>query len=388
MLTLTTPLEAYRADLANNPGRSAFTSDDAKLLNVGVLLHRVTQLGTREADVRSTLLQSVHALARELAPGAEGLSPAVRAAVTAAEENGALNLSNVILHLVARADPSLSAVEGGRLLVQRARVARNAGEVEQARVLYDETLAVGRAEDCDELVARAYIGYALLARSRGNYPEASEHLGHAEASAHRSGSRVVMGMVSHELMVVAAIARRFDEAMVHAWAYFRSVEGKKDEESDALGNLGQILLESGRTRVALHTFSAALSRNPPRRSAIPTLGGAVRAAAIEGKEGMVRLLVAHIDRETAGAGLRPESVETLGEAAIALRAFDPQEAERRRGAALAEALRSGFHELVFRLESVEPELPRVQVPAQESKEAAHVVKEASRLRIAAEYAVS
>jgi tetratricopeptide (TPR) repeat protein len=366
------------------------TQDDAKVLSLGLLLHRVTQLRKRDPATAERLRDQAEHEALQLSDGplhdVSGLTSVVRHVANTVEDADALNLANVLLHLALLAGESIEPVEVGRILAQRARIARKAGALAQARTLYEETLALGNEIGSDELVARAHLGFGLMARARGNLPEDHRQIILAAEPAQRSGVGDVKRMVHQELMVLAALRRDFDEATLHAWAAFRDVEGDSVEGATALVNMGQALLDAGRTRVALRVFSAGLSRNPPTRLALPMLGGAARAAALLERHDLTRRFVSEIDARATGAHLRPEAVSALGEAARALAGFAPDEAEARRQAAHTEAVRSGFHQIVFELDRLETQIQTARPSSTPSVEVERVIEEAGMLFVSEKYA--
>jgi tetratricopeptide (TPR) repeat protein len=366
---------------------------------LGALLHRVTQLNGSPTDILDGLRKEVaqtasrvvaqegRRLDEQRTDAASLWTSLVQEAVVVAEDAGALRLANVILHLAYLAlKDQEPAVQHGRLIAQRARVARKANDVDQSRVLYQEALVLGEAIASDELIARAHIGFSLLARARGNLPAAISHIDCASDAAARCGVREVTANVHHERMIHAAMQSRFDDAVVHAWSAFRDAEGDAMREADALTNTGQILLDIGRVRVALRVFLAALSRRPPNRTALPLLGGAARAASLLGDEQLVRRFIANIDAMAIGPYHRHDAILAIGESAVALHPFAPAEAETRRAAAYEEAVRLQFHEYAFRFASFTSAAPLLQPEHAPSEDFLRAVGEAGSLEVAAEYA--
>jgi hypothetical protein len=187
-------------------------------------------------------------------------------------------------------------------------------------------------------------------------------------------------------MVFAAMKGRLEEAMVHAWTAYRELDGDPLQEASALTNLGQLLQLSGRQQAALHVYAAALSRKPPKRMLLPSLGGAALAASRLGNERLVRRFVAEIRSNAAGSDFLLDSVQARGEAAFALLPFAPDEAEAMRACAHADAIRAGFHQLAFRFETF-PDIDGAQEPDTETSDAlAQVLLEANALEVSAEYA--
>ena len=151
------------------------------------------------------------------------------------------------------------------------------------QALYAEAEAIGEADGEPELSARAWIGYAILAHMRGNYPEARRWYGAAVLIADDNGFREQSFSARQGLMVAAAVAGDFDRAMREGWQAFVLSSGDRDREAEVLTNMAQVLHESGRHDAALRGFAAAVTRTIVPTVLLPALGGAASAAAIVGR---------------------------------------------------------------------------------------------------------
>ena len=161
------PLEAYRRDVARLGDGRTFGPDDGTWVAAAMLLQRYVD---GSSDERVALAAE---LARYLAPeGTLTFSGAALRLAAQIERAGALHLAASWLSLLDRALPTRDALDVGRTRAQRASVARKLGALDAAQELYAEAEAIGDASGEPELSARAWIGYAILAHMRGNYPDA------------------------------------------------------------------------------------------------------------------------------------------------------------------------------------------------------------------------
>ena len=362
------PLSAYRADLSQSRGRVRLTQSDDDLIALGTLLSRCQQVRRHEggADVALRLRRDCVAIAQRIlrrearipqpssvvdpcaAPAAVAM---LRDVADVAEDGEALRIADALLVLAFKEyGAEAGKLEQGRLLAQRARIARKRGDRESANAMYDEVRLWGGG--ISELRARADIGQAMLARERGNLPAMRRLFASALEQAQSSGSGEVVAKAHHGLMLAAAAAGQFGEAVLHAWAAFRGVQGDRVREGEALLNVAQAVLDLGHPVIALHTFVAALSRSLPKRMELPALGGAAQAAAAIGETGILHRLVARAQLLVVD-DLGYDAVAAIAEVATALAVVHDPAAASWRVAALDAAKKSGFHEIVFRLENAD-----------------------------------
>ena len=362
------PLSAYRADLSQSPGRARLTQSDDDLIALGTVLSRCQQVRSREGgpEVAMRLRGECVSIARRILRREERVFASsslvgpcdppdavamLRDVVEVAEDGGALRIADALLVLAFREfGVEAGPLEQGRLIAQRARIARKRGDRESADALYEEVRVWGGG--LPELRARADIGRAMLARERGNVPAMRQLFTSALAHASASGASDVIAMSHHGLMVAAAASGQYGDAVLHAWAAFRGVEGDRIREGEALLNVAQAVLELGQPRIALHTFVAAISRNLPRRLELPALGGAAQAAAAVGELAFLQRVVTRAGL-LAGDDQSYEAVAAVAEVATALSTVHDPAAASWHASALSAAKKSGFHEIVFRLENVD-----------------------------------
>ncbi len=364
------PLAAYHDDRSRAPQLSALTECDTELVSIGVMLSRCAQLRQLSGGAMETvrlrlecLTQATRAMksanravpwsAKGIAVDARVLSMAVRSVADIAEDGGALRLANALLYLASQElGVESGAVERGRIVAQRGRVARKSGNTDAAEILYAEALEVAQREHSDELHARAEIGLGTMAWHRGNLPATRTHFSAALAAATRGAATEQAAMAHHGLMLVAAADGALDDAIVHAWAAFRDVAGDRVREGDALLNVAQTILAYGEPTTALRAFAAALSRPLPKRLELPALGGAAIAAATLGDTATLNRLVARIDVIAAGGDMPYERTSAQADVVSALAQVNDPSVETRRAAVMRAASAAAFHAIAFRMENL------------------------------------
>jgi hypothetical protein len=360
------PLAAYREDVANLAGRMP-SAIDGELLGIGVILHRCEQVRRAGDDgtVGELRLQCAIALRRAIAAlgdehsiplpsateDAAGIVGGLRALAEYAEDEGLLRLADSLLLLAYRefADDA-GTLEKGRLLIQRARIARKSGDIEGAATMYRIVHESADAASEPELIVRGEIGLGLLARERGNVPEMRARFEASLLVAEGAGLRELVATAHHGLMMTAGLQKRFGDAVIHAWYAFRETL-VEPARSEALVNVGQALIEYGEPETALHVLVAALARKLPRRLELPGLGGCALAAAALGNVALLERVMVRVDRIAGGNDFRYDAVLALADVVDALAMLNDARAEERRSIAIREASAGKFHELVHRLET-------------------------------------
>jgi hypothetical protein len=170
-------------------------------------------------------------------------------------------------------------LDEGRCDALRARLAWKLGQLDESLHRYQQLERAARKHKLGELRARAWLGYAIVARLRGNYPDSRQWAARTAAEADRLGLRALAGVAVHTQLVGAAVSGDFDSALVFGWRGFREALGDPVREAEMLVTLAQLLLDIGHPRLALRGFAAALDRKPIARFRYPALGGAAIAAA-------------------------------------------------------------------------------------------------------------
>src|SRR5437867_990366 len=224
MITSLPPLEAFRRDTVHLSSQDQTPARPAAWLSAAILLHRWSESSESEqaelrAALEGTLEQTIIADGRPLPrptprpAGDEWIAAEARRVANEAEEAGAIHLAWTILTLVESIRPD-DDLERGRCIAQRARIARLADDREGAEELYQTVEQVGRDSGNPELLARAFLGYGLLSRTRGNYPDARRWSTLAAAEADANGVTDVSSLAHHTLMICAGVAGDFDQSLL------------------------------------------------------------------------------------------------------------------------------------------------------------------------------
>ena len=354
MLIALPPIRAYRADTAAAP--HAELPDDASWLTLATQLSRAARVtGDSQiallADLARDAGQAVPADERELRDLACAVG--VRAA-TAMEDGARFHLAFTVLSGVLVLLDENAVRDRGLVLAQQGRIARQLGEQDEARRRYELVESLGEEFDVDELRARAWIGYGVLAEVRGNYPDVRKWSSRVLTL---EGLPLALRRLAHQSLTAAALAARdFDLAAVHAWSAFEGAAG--DGEAVAMIALGEVFIRAGHPRTALRSFGAALLRPLPPRLELPALGGAAVAAARALPALRARPLVeryaVRIQELVAGTQLPWANVTALADIGDAYSALGAQQAAatvRQQARTVAE--RHSFFELLARLETAE-----------------------------------
>jgi len=360
MLAPLSSLEAFRRDAATHDGGAG--TDDAAVACWLESATRLERAAMAQGTERERLLAGVLAQHGVVPfPATEVSSETIASTVSlfakAMEDQAYFRLAHSTLTSLLTIIPPDEVLLRGRIVAQQGRIARHLGEVAASARYYQTVDELGSEHQLPELIGRASAGLGVLAQSRGDYPEARRLF---ESIIALPGAADETVTIAHQqLMIAAATAKDYDAAAVHGWKAFESATSSR-QETEALINLAQLLLEAGHAQPALRSFAAALARNPIPRYALPILGGAACAAAASLPRPAARALVRNFfDRVDGlvrslgdGASLPWPSALALVEMSEALaRVGDEVPAERTAVRAEALARAHSFHELVFRLEN-------------------------------------
>jgi hypothetical protein len=386
------PLAAYRSDETAH-GRP-FGKYDGLWITVATIVHHAA---TAEAPRKQPLLRDAIELTLEIVDD-DILStvgqrewgmrdrcscePIILLAKVIADA-GAFRLAGVLLDALLRADESLNAVQHGRILAQRARVAWLSGEIEDARARYAFVETLGRRARSPELKVRAWNGFTALAQMRGNFPEMRSYARRATRLADRNDMRALSRTAHYGLLVAAAVDRHFDEALIEGWKVYELSLGDPIDEAGALQSLGQVLLDSGHSGVGVIAFSAVCARPLPARILLPALGGMAMASAAAGHEATMEWAVREVRSMRRSAAPRYAVTSALLECARALELVGrATEANACTTESLALARRFGFYEIEVRAEALLQQREKHQhasIPARFRKRTASVVRKISSL---------
>jgi tetratricopeptide (TPR) repeat protein len=273
------------------------------------------------------------------------------------EDQVFLRLAHSVLSGLLIVLPDSEVLLRGRVIAQLGRLARHLGDAASAKQYYEEVERLGSEHLLVELTGRARLGYGILAHVRGNFPEA-KRLFHEVIELDGAAAESV-GMAHHQLMIAAAEARDYDTAASHAWKAFQGAATTR-QETEALLNLAQLLLDAGYPRAALRGFAAALARKPIPRHELPILGGAACAAAaalpcvaaravVRNFSERVDLLVTSLRQGESLPWPSASALVELSEALAVVGDEDRSQAAAERASVLANA--HMFHQLVHRLEN-------------------------------------
>ncbi|HSQ31287.1 MAG TPA: hypothetical protein VLN49_15610 [Gemmatimonadaceae bacterium] len=377
---------AYRADVRAGPARAGEPATAwltvASLVEHAALIQdpeRSALLG-RAADIARAQIGDAaltRLAASEWGEDERAASDAIVLLTDTMQAADMLHLAGATLDALLAANESAPPLQQGRILAKRARVAWKLGSLDEAEARYRTVERIGRRETNAELEARAAIGFVALAQLRGNYPEVRKHARRAVRLAEQTGIRSLIRNAHSGMLIGAAVARSLDEALVHGWAVYRASAGDPVQEAEVLQNLGQALLDAGRTQVARAVFSNVVSRAVPPRIMLPALGGLALSSADAEHRDSVRWAARQVRSFDERPVPRHALASALVECAIALaRIGDGRESERFRSDGLRLARAHGFHEVVFRAEDLEASVSKERdAPPALRKRAADVVRE-------------
>jgi tetratricopeptide (TPR) repeat protein len=372
-------LDAYRADLGSAAVES-FSGHDQLWLAFGTVLQRAARLDHLERDSYLTAgisavtagadsgVSRAVAAAREsmnvAAPLAEQISGATLAIAGEVEDAGAYALATTILDwakfLVGEKEPRSL----GRIVARQARILRELGELDAAREVsaYLQELAAFHGDV--ELAARAHLGIGVIARMRGNYPEARAEFSAVLREPELSRElRELHSHAHHGLLIATAVAGDFDASLEHGRL---ALERARDEvhRMELLANVAGTCLAAGQDRAALNSFLRVLANPSSPRIRLTAIGGAAVSAARLHLGGMVSKLADTGLEATRQSGPMYETADMLREIAEAYYLIgDSVAAESFRRRALDSAHAGGFFEIVHRIESMDV---RPTVPAHAS----------------------
>ncbi len=318
---LTNAAEAYAADLtrlcrigpiganddawlllAHALGRYSVLPDDA-LVEAALQVADVVAVDALAGDLKAEpkLLRVARAL-RGLGNGGgisaaacDELVIAMRAVVEDMETAGAFALAYASLHgLLGAFGTRISDHTRGGVFVQQGRAVRQMGLTDLARSFYQDAMDAGQACQSLDLLSRAYIGFGVLAITRGNYPEAREHFQRSLDNADQANDPELIRSAHHGLMNCCMASGDLDAALVHGWNVLRLCISA-DSRAEALMNLGEICRMSGEHQAALRVYAVAMEWTSHRRVRLHAAAGALCAAVAAHRADDARKYVAEID---------------------------------------------------------------------------------------------
>lgn len=367
MLTPLPALGAFRQDLG--PALATASPADARWLQVVTLLQSAADV---PAPARAGILEVVADLAdadstidgariplpvtlrAELPPTIELALRSAIAMEDAARFQLAYSSYDALLRVIVSQVPDAAARAEvqGVLLALQGRTARHLGDSEASRERYEAVEAIGRERRDGAILGRAWVGYGILAQLRGNLPDARKWF--MQTLAERDAVRESQQVSHHAMMVLTATAGDFATAARHGWASYELTTTEADAAT-ALCDLSELMRMSGRPKLALRGFTAALLRSPTApRQLLPALGGAAVTAAEALQADAAAPLVAsyarRIENTISMTNLpypHASALADLGDAWAILGDADACGAARARAGEIAES--HGFFELLYRV---------------------------------------
>jgi hypothetical protein len=355
-------LEAYSLDIAHRRSDESFTPHDGEWITVGSLLtharkappsQRVRLLAQARKTIRNLLGRALWARGSPLdaASPSDGhiLGPRVRLLGEQIEDAGAIHLADALVGAYLLSGDEIDALERGRIAALRGRFAWKRGDHVTAFERYRRVRAIARRIGSAELDVRADVGFAVVARLRGNYPASRRAAGRAVRLGEMYGLTRLAALGHQSLMIAAAVAGDLNTALHHSWLAYGDVRGDVVDEAAHLVDTAQLFFEAGHVELAAAGFAAVLERAIPDRVRLPALGGAALAAARHGDVSTVRRMADAV-RGALNDDLLPyasvvgrldiaEALETIGR-------HDAAEPFRHEAETVASA--HDYHELVYR----------------------------------------
>jgi tetratricopeptide (TPR) repeat protein len=381
------PAAAYRADTAGRSAPFGF-QDDAWLVIASELHVAAAASGDAWREALYGAIGSVIDLFGDefIDAHAErewkddlGYVEALMVLADVMQEAGAFNLAACLLDDLLAAATDITKLQRGRILAQRARLDWRLDRLDDATERYEAIHALGRRIRSPELKARAANGLSAIAQQRGNYPDMALHSSRAAAIAEKHGYPAIARVAHYGLMVVSAKHQNYSQALREGWIVWTLSRGHELLEAEILQNMGQLLLEAGHSPSARSCFASAVTRTRSPALLLPALGGLALASARSNAEATVEWSVREIWRAQTLSVTRYDLATALVEAAIALSTVQRlEEAARYREAGASIARAAGFHEIVFRTESIaDPSAPTTPAPL--DREARRVVDDLREL---------
>jgi tetratricopeptide (TPR) repeat protein len=380
---------AYRADLGVRD--QPFGVADGDWITVATVLEHAALV---DEPARGELLREAVRLATEIVGADEvqrlaerewqdrdrSASEAIVVLADKIHNDGALDLAGSMYDALLSADSSLNIVQRGRILAKRARVEWKSGRRDDAADRYRHIEALGRRAKSSELNIRALIGFVSLSHMQGDYAAMHRYARRAARLAERDGFSKLAREAHSGLMVVAGLDGRFDDALVHGWTFYQLSIGDPVDESAVLGQLGQVLLDSGHIDAARAAFASVVSRELPARVILPALGGLALASAASEHDLTTEWAAREVLSVNPNAAPRYALASALFECGLALtRIGRMKTAMRCRVGAMEMAEQYDFRELISQLNGIEEPKTTAHSAAALNKRAADVAREVTSM---------
>ncbi|WP_411279190.1 tetratricopeptide repeat protein [Gemmatimonas sp.] len=275
-----------------------------------------------------------------------------RVAAEAMEIAGCYELAFTTVAAVCRLTAHADAVTATLATLHLGRIARQMNDFPAAQDYYDRVVTRATRERDAPLAARGHIGRALLSDMRGNLPAAQASYRKAMELAVPGGG--AYGMACLGLMTLAINRQQLGDALLYGWRLHDASAEDSELRFVALFELSVVALHAGFPEPAMRGFSHALDRVRVPRLQLLILGGAIRAAARLRRLDEVATIHRAIERTIREANQPHEAAQVLIYSAGALHEInDPRGARVALEAGRALAMRYGYHEFVFRADTME-----------------------------------
>jgi hypothetical protein len=356
----------YRTDVKGRRRGDPFGPHDGAWIEVASLLEHATHV---DDDAAAVLIRDAVELAESIvgdsensiycgpvpAPrGERGSVESIQLLTQELEEAGAHSLAALMLESLAAANKSMSVVELGRITAQRARIMWRKGGVEGARALYRRIRRMGRESGEVELEIRARLGFTTLAHVARDFAGMRRWGAACARLADRHAYATLARGGYHALLVAAATAEEYNEALLHAGRIIELSGTNSVALTEVLLNVGQLLYSAGHPEPGRAAFSAILSKTQPARIGLHALGGFALASSALGDRAAVAWVFAELQRQGPGANAPLPASSAFSECAIALLTVgDVESAKIAKQTALEIATRHGFHALIEKASAIE-----------------------------------
>jgi tetratricopeptide (TPR) repeat protein len=155
--------------------------------------------------------------------------------------HGALELYACAYEIAAALGAPRHAVDAARLA---GRLLRRQARWDEARHWFDLTREIADVADLPDVVARALVGLAGIAREMGNFPEARGGFRKALEKAEVSGSGEVIALVHHSLLGLEHQTGDLPAALWHGWLALGTYESEAGR-TRCLAGLAGVLTDYG-----------------------------------------------------------------------------------------------------------------------------------------------
>jgi tetratricopeptide (TPR) repeat protein len=273
------------------------------------------------------------------------------------DEAGANTLAMLLLESLTAAHRSMSTVELGRIIAQQARMTWRNGGIERARILYRRVRRMARESGEIELNIRARLGFASLAHVERDFAAARRLATECARLADQHGYPALSRIAHNSLMVAAATAERYSDALLHAGRLFELAGDNPVALSELLVNVGQLLYSAGHPEAARAAFTTVLSKTQPAHVGLHALGGFALTSSALGEKSAVMWTFAELQKEIPRVNSPLAAASAWCECATALLSIgEIDNAIIAKHSALEMASRHGFRALVEKAEAIEVNL--------------------------------